>query len=138
MLYERAANVLPTLNVCPVENVLGRVPLIQCYLNGNTRNTIPYKYRGAIPFISYKVAQCNLTRDSRYGVSGGSGGHMRVRGDGAVDGTNHDGCDATVAARECQHKEKEAQQEQGQNNGASRSLSSFIIIIIIVKVHRSH
>ena len=51
MLYERAANlnVLPTLYVCPVENVLGCVPLIQCYLNGNTRNTIPYKYRGAIP-----------------------------------------------------------------------------------------
>ena len=49
MLYERAATVLPTLYVCPVENVLGRVPLIPCYLNGNTRNTIQYKYRGAVP-----------------------------------------------------------------------------------------
>ena len=28
---------------------MGRVPLIQCYLNGNTHNTIPHKYRGAIP-----------------------------------------------------------------------------------------
>ena len=28
MLYERAASQLPTLYVCPVENVLGRVPLI--------------------------------------------------------------------------------------------------------------
>ncbi len=49
MLYKRAAIVLPTLYVCAVENVLGRVPLIPCYLNGNTRNTIPYKYRGAVP-----------------------------------------------------------------------------------------
>ena len=49
MLYKRAATVLLTLYVCPVENVLGRVPLIPCYLNGNTRNTIQYKYRGAIP-----------------------------------------------------------------------------------------
>ena len=49
MLYERSATVLPTLYVCPVENVLGRVPLIPCYLNGNTRNTIPHKYRGAVP-----------------------------------------------------------------------------------------
>ena len=49
MLYERSATVLPTLYVCPVENVQGQVPLIPCYLNGNTCNTIPYKYRGAIP-----------------------------------------------------------------------------------------
>ena len=28
MLYERAATQVPTLYVCPVENVLGRVPLI--------------------------------------------------------------------------------------------------------------
>jgi hypothetical protein len=48
MLYERAATVLPTLYVCPVENMLGRVLLIQCYLNGNTRNTVLYKYRGAV------------------------------------------------------------------------------------------
>ena len=45
MLYEGAATVLPTLYVCPEENVLGSVPLIPCYLNGNTRNTIQYKYR---------------------------------------------------------------------------------------------
>ena len=49
MVYERSASVLPSLYVCPVENVLGRVPLIPCYLNGNTSNTIPYRYRGAIP-----------------------------------------------------------------------------------------
>jgi len=49
MLYERSATVLPSLYVCHVQNVLGRVPLIPCYLNGNTSNTIPYRYRGAIP-----------------------------------------------------------------------------------------
>ncbi len=31
MLYERSATVLPSLYVCPVANVLGRVPLIPCY-----------------------------------------------------------------------------------------------------------
>jgi hypothetical protein len=36
MVYERAAALAPTLYVCPVENVLGSVPLIPCYLNGDT------------------------------------------------------------------------------------------------------
>ena len=49
MLYERSRTVLRSLYVCPVENVLGRVPVIPCYLNGNTSNTIPHRYRGAIP-----------------------------------------------------------------------------------------
>jgi hypothetical protein len=35
MLYERAAKEVLTLYVCPVENILSKVPLIQCYLNGN-------------------------------------------------------------------------------------------------------
>jgi len=43
MLYERSCTVLPSLYVCPVENVLGCVQLIQCYLNGNTSNTIPHR-----------------------------------------------------------------------------------------------
>jgi hypothetical protein len=49
MLYEQSATVLSSLYVCPVQNALGRVPLIPCYLNGNNSNSIPYKYRGAIP-----------------------------------------------------------------------------------------
>ena len=49
MLYERAASQVPSLYVCPVENVLGRVPLIPCYLNGNSVNTIPHNFRGKIP-----------------------------------------------------------------------------------------
>jgi hypothetical protein len=32
-----------------VENDLGRVPLIPCYLNGNSVNTIPHCFRGKIP-----------------------------------------------------------------------------------------
>jgi hypothetical protein len=51
MLYELSRTVLPSLSlyVClsPVKNVLGRVPLIPCYLDGNTSNTIPHMYRGA-------------------------------------------------------------------------------------------
>ena len=49
MLYERAASQVPSLYVCPVENVLGRVPLIPCYLNGNSVNTIPHCFRCKIP-----------------------------------------------------------------------------------------
>ena len=49
MLYERAASQLPTLYVCPVENVLGRVRLMQCYLKGNQHNTIPHSLRNNVP-----------------------------------------------------------------------------------------
>jgi hypothetical protein len=48
MQYERAASQVPSLYVCPVENVLGRVPLIPCYLNGNSANTIFHCFRGKI------------------------------------------------------------------------------------------
>ena len=49
MLYERASSQLPTLYVCPVENVLGRVPLIPCFLHGNKNNTIPHSLRYEVP-----------------------------------------------------------------------------------------
>ncbi len=45
MVYKRAATQVQTLYVCPVKNVLGSVPLIACYLNGNTMNSIQHKYR---------------------------------------------------------------------------------------------
>ncbi len=45
MLFEQAASQLPTLYVCPVENVLGRVPLLQCYMMGNKQNTISHALR---------------------------------------------------------------------------------------------
>ena len=49
MQHKLAANQVPTLYVCPVENVLGRVPLLPCYLKGNTVNTIPHSCRSQIP-----------------------------------------------------------------------------------------
>ena len=64
MLYERAAKEVPTLYVCPVENVLGRVALISCYLNGNTANTIPHKYRSRIP----RKASADSRPDSGTGI----------------------------------------------------------------------
>jgi hypothetical protein len=49
MLYERAASQLQTLYVCPVENVLGSVPLMLCYLKGNLHNTIPHSLLNNVP-----------------------------------------------------------------------------------------
>ena len=63
MLYERAATQVPSLYVCPVENVLGRVPLIPCYLNGNSLNTIPHSFRSRIP----REAAADSRPDSRTG-----------------------------------------------------------------------
>jgi hypothetical protein len=52
LLYERAASQLPTLCVCPVENVLGSVPLmlsLLSYLKGNLNNTIPHSLWNNVP-----------------------------------------------------------------------------------------
>ena len=49
MLYERAASQLPTLYVCQVENVLGRVHLMLCYLSWNLHNTIPHSLCQVVP-----------------------------------------------------------------------------------------
>jgi len=35
---------VPTLYVGRIEDLLGRVPLFQCFLDGNTTSTIPHKY----------------------------------------------------------------------------------------------
>jgi hypothetical protein len=51
MVYERAASQLPTLYVCPVENVLCIVPLIWCYLKGNSHNTIPFSSNTMFPMV---------------------------------------------------------------------------------------
>ncbi len=31
--------------VCPVANVLGRAPLIPCFIGGNSHHTIPYRFK---------------------------------------------------------------------------------------------
>jgi hypothetical protein len=41
-LYEPSP--VPTLYVGRVEDLLGRVPLFPCFLDGNSTTTIPYKY----------------------------------------------------------------------------------------------
>ena len=43
-LYEPSP--VPTLYVGRVEDLLGRVPLFPCFLDGNSTSTIPYKYAG--------------------------------------------------------------------------------------------
>ena len=50
MLYDTASNPrLPSLNICPAANVLGRAPLIPCFIDsdGNTHPTIPYKFKNS-------------------------------------------------------------------------------------------
>ena len=38
---------LPCLYICPASNVLGRAPLIPCFIDGNTHLTIPYKFKNS-------------------------------------------------------------------------------------------
>jgi hypothetical protein len=46
MLYDSGSNPrLPCLYICPVENVLGRAPLIPCFIGGNSHPTIPYRFK---------------------------------------------------------------------------------------------
>jgi len=46
MLYDSASNPrLPCLYICPVANVLGRAPLIPCFIDGNRHPTIPYRFK---------------------------------------------------------------------------------------------
>ena len=50
MLYDTvtASNPrLPSLYIGPVANVLGRAPLIPCFIDGNTHPTIPYKFKNS-------------------------------------------------------------------------------------------
>ena len=46
MLYDSASNPrLPCLYICPVANVLGRAPLIPCFIDCNRHPTIPYRFK---------------------------------------------------------------------------------------------
>ena len=54
MLCEDAPSQIPTMYICPVTNVLGRIPLIPCYMDGQKHPTVPHRFRkaelgGAIP-----------------------------------------------------------------------------------------
>ncbi len=46
MLYDSASNQrLPCLYICPAANVLGRAPLIPCFISGNSHPIIPYRFK---------------------------------------------------------------------------------------------
>ncbi len=46
MLYDSASNQrLPCVYICPVANVLGRAPLIPCFIGGNRLPTIPHRFK---------------------------------------------------------------------------------------------
>ena len=66
MMCEDAPSQIPTKNLCPVTNVLGRIPLIPCYMDGQKHQTFPYRFRkselgGAIADLScrFKTRQWN-------------------------------------------------------------------------------
>ena len=83
MLYKWAANQVPTLYVCPVtvENYLRRVPLLPCYLKGNTVNTNPHSCRSQIP----KGAAADSRPDSGTGTQG-AGCLRLISGCGSIKG----------------------------------------------------
>ena len=46
MLYDSAScSALPSLYICHVKNILGRVPMIPCFVEGNSQPTIPHSFR---------------------------------------------------------------------------------------------
>ena len=46
MFYDSAScAAIPSLYICHVKNILGSVPIIPCFVGGNTQPTIPYRFR---------------------------------------------------------------------------------------------
>jgi hypothetical protein len=44
MFYDSASSTnLPSLYLCRAENVLGRVPLMPCFMGGNSTRTLPHR-----------------------------------------------------------------------------------------------
>jgi hypothetical protein len=45
MFYDSASSTnLPSLYLCRAENVLGRVPMMQCFVAGNSTPTLPHQF----------------------------------------------------------------------------------------------
>ena len=45
MFFDSASSTnLPSLYICRAENVLGRVPLMPCYIGGNSHPTLPHRF----------------------------------------------------------------------------------------------
>jgi hypothetical protein len=61
MLYDLASNPrLPCLYICPVANVLGSAPLIQCFIGGNSHHTIQHSFKDD---LSLGSASADTQRD---------------------------------------------------------------------------
>ncbi len=46
MFYDSASSAaIPSLYICHVKNILGRVPMMPCFVEGNKQHTIPYRFR---------------------------------------------------------------------------------------------
>ena len=64
MLYDSASNPrLPCLYICPVANVLGRAPLIPCFIRGNSHPTIPHRFKDD-PRLGSASADMQQDRDN--------------------------------------------------------------------------
>ena len=56
---------IPSLYICHVKNILGRVPMIPCFVGGNTQPTIPYRF-------STQQGRSGWSADTRPDASNGS------------------------------------------------------------------
>lgn len=66
MLYDSASSAaIPFLYICHCKNILGRVPLIPCFVAGNSHPTIPHSY-------SRQINQTAALADSRNNSGNGS------------------------------------------------------------------
>jgi hypothetical protein len=68
MLYDSASNQrLPCLYICPMANVLGRAPLIPCFIGGNSHPTIPCRFKD-----DQHIGHASPDTQSRWGRGNGS------------------------------------------------------------------
>jgi hypothetical protein len=65
------SSALPCLYICPVKNVLGRVPMIPCFVAGNTQPTIPHGFaRSGRAVLGPRLGEG--AADTRYDSGNGS------------------------------------------------------------------
>ena len=96
MIYDSASNpCLPCLYICLVANVLGRAPLIPCFIGGNSHFTIPYR----------------LKDDRRIGHA--SADTQRGRGNGSRLYAVNIGCGATAEAASLDGVYRRGGEDQG-------------------------
>ncbi len=73
MLYDSASNPrLPCLYICPVANVLGRAPLIPCFIGGNRYPTIPHRFKDDLRLVQHGLETPPPTRSGTGAMAAGS------------------------------------------------------------------